>query len=272
MLPVERHNKIINLLRERTTATTEEIAAMLGVSEMTVRRDLEICQNMGLLRRCHGGATISRQTVSEIAYDQKLNTGMQAKRALAKLAAKLVKPNMTVYLDAGTTTFCIAEELAAMDLTIITNDLKIAMRLLDSSAEIVVLGGTVQKRTGSMLGGDTVDQLRRLRASIAFVGAASIDDRLFTLTPTQEKVALKREINAMADKCYLVTDAVKFQGTALHEINHISQFDGIITDALLTAREKRLLGKKTRLITLEPSADQPQERSETDAPMHRDRG
>lgn len=251
MLPVERRNRLVEALKEQGTAKTEDLAALLGVSEMTVRRDLEYCQRMGLLMRCHGGAIIGRPTISEIAYDQKMTTGIQTKRKLARIAASLVKPGMTVYLDAGTTTYCIAEELAQFDpLTIITNDLKIALRLLDARAEVVVLGGTVQKRTGSMLGGDTLAQMSQLRASIAFIGAASIDGGLHALTPTGEKVALKRGIHRIAQACYLVTDASKFQSGALHVINHLSDFDGIITDAELTEREKRMLGKRTRLMTV----------------------
>lgn len=249
MLPVDRRNKLMELLREQGTAKTEDLAAFLCVSEMTVRRDLEYCQRMGLLKRCHGGAVISRQTISEIAYDQKMATGIDTKRKLAKTAASLVKPGMTVYLDAGTTTFYIAEEIEQIEpLTIITNDLKIALRLLNTRAEIIVLGGTVQKRTGSMLGIETVAQLKHLRASIAFIGAASIDEHLYTLTPTNEKVTLKRSIHEIAQACYLVTDASKFQSTSLHVINHLSVFDGIITDAELTEHEKRMLGKKTSLI------------------------
>lgn len=250
MMPLERRNKLMEVLREKVTVKTEELAALLNVSEMTIRRDLAYCQRAGLLERCFGGATASKRTISEIAYDQKMSTGIDVKRMLAKLAAPLVQPGMTVYLDAGTTTFCIAQELKNISpLTFITNDLKIALSLLETQAEVVVLGGTVQKHTGSMLGRETVEQLKNLRASIAFVGAASIDSGLYSLTPTSDKVALKREIHAIAQSCYLVADASKFHSSALHAINHLSSFDGIITDAQLTERDKKSLGKKTRLIT-----------------------
>lgn len=251
MIPLERRKKLMEALREKGTVKTEEMAALLGVSEMTVRRDLAYCQRAGLLERCYGGAAASRGTIDEIAYEQKMATGMDVKKMLAKLAASLVRPGMTVYLDAGTTTFCLAQELRAIaPLTVITNDLKIALSLSEAQAEVVVLGGTVQKRTGSMLGLETVAQLRQLRASIAFVGAASIDENLYTLTPTNNKVSLKRSIHEIAQACYLITDASKFQNSSLHVINHLSVFDGIITDAEFTESEKRLLGKKTRLLTV----------------------
>ena len=248
MLPLERRERLVALLQERKTATTEELAAELDVSIMTVRRDLELCQREGRIQRCHGGAIISQKTVLEAPYDQKMTTGRERKKVLAKLAAKLVEPGMTVYLDAGTTTY----SLAAMEkLTIITNDLKIALRMLSSPAEVVVLGGKVQKRTGSMIGDTALEQMSELRATIAFVGAASIDEKLAALTPTQDKVALKRSIRSIAQKSYLIADASKFHSSALYCVDHLMDYDGVITDAIFTESERRLLGKKTRLITPE---------------------
>lgn len=252
MLPAERREKMISLLKEQKIATTEKLAEALNVSCMTVRRDLEICQQEGRVQRCHGGAIISRRTVLEASYDQKVSVGREQKKVLAKLAAQLVEPGMTVYLDAGTTTYFLAEELAEIEkLTVITNDLKIALRMTDSAAEVVVLGGRVQKRTGSMIGGTTLEQMAGLRATVAFVGAASIDERLTAMTPTQEKVLLKRSIRSIAQKSYLITDASKFHSTALYCVDHLMDYDGVITDAVFTEGERRLLGKRTRLITPE---------------------
>ena len=144
------------------------------------------------------------------------------------------------------------EELAEIEkLTVITNDLKIALRMTDSAAEVVVLGGRVQKRTGSMIGGTTLEQMAGLRATVAFVGAASIDERLTAMTPTQEKVLLKRSIRSIAQKSYLITDASKFHSAALYCVDHLMDYDGVITDAVFTESERRLLGKRTRLITPE---------------------
>ena len=250
MLPVERREKLLALLQERKSASTEELASALDVSVMTVRRDLEFFQREGQVQRCHGGAVLTQRSVHEAPYDQKMTASTEQKKTLAKLAAQMVEPDMTVYLDAGTTTFLLAEELAQFErLTIITNDLKIALLLLSSSVDVVVLGGKVQKRTGSMIGCSTLEQMSSLRASIAFVGAASIDEHFATLTPTQDKVSLKRAIRNIAQKTYLLADASKFHTSALYFVDHLSDYDGVITDAIFTESEQRLLGKKTRLIT-----------------------
>lgn len=224
---------------------------MLQVSEMTVRRDLEQCQQEGLLRRCHGGATIIMRSVCEAAYDKKLEQGMEIKRLLAKKAAELVTPGMTVYLDAGTTTYCLAELLVDMEnLTVITNDLKIALRLQPTAVDVVVLGGRVQRRTGSMLGGETIRQMNGMRATVAFSGAASIDEQFLTYTPTYEKVLLKQQIHQIAQTCYLLVDSSKFHSFALYRVDSLSDYDGVITDAVLSEGERRMLGKQTRLINL----------------------
>lgn len=251
MLPVERQNQLIALLRERETATTEELARLLKVSVMTVRRDLEQCQREGRLRRCHGGATIQTRNVLEAAYDLKLGQSIEVKRRLAKKAAELVLPGMTVYLDAGTTTYCLAELLGDLpDITVITNDLKIATRLLPTQAEVVLLGGQLQKSTGSMLGAETIRQMQGLHAAIAFLGAASIDEQLVTCTPTEDKVLLKRQIHRIAHAAYLLADASKFHSCALYQVDPVSRYTGLITDAQLTESERRRLGKACRLMVI----------------------
>lgn len=249
MLPLEREERILELLETQKSATTEELARLLGVSEMTIRRDLERCQREGKLQRCHGGATLVHKTVLEVDYGQKMAESLEIKRALAKAAASLVKPGMTVYLDAGTTTYCLAQEIMNIPgLTVITNDLKIALLLQDSPVEVVTLGGKLQKRTGSLLGEATQSQLKQLRATIAFVGAASIDDNMETLTPTEEKVLLKQTIRRISQYCYLIADASKFHSFALYSIAPLSTFDGIITDAVFDETQQLLIGKKTLLI------------------------
>ncbi len=251
MLPVERQNRLIALLRERETATTEELARLLKVSVMTVRRDLEQCQREGRLQRCHGGATIQARNVLEAAYDMKLGQSMEVKRRMAQKAVGFVLPGMTVYLDAGTSTYCLAELLPNLpDLTVITNDLKIATRLLPTPVKVVLLGGQLQKSTGSMLGAETIRQMQGLHAAIAFLGAASIDDQMITCTPTEEKVQLKRQIHRIAHASYLLADASKFHSYALYQVDAVSQYTGLITDAPLTEGERRLLGKSCKLYTV----------------------
>lgn len=249
MLPLEREQRILEILDAQKTVSTEELSHLLGVSEMTVRRDLERCHREGKLQRCHGGASVVPKTVMETDYGLKIAKRMDVKRELAKAAAALVKPGMTVYLDAGTSTYCLAQEICLIpDLTVITNDLKIALLLQGSEAEVIVLGGKLQKRTGSMLGGSALQQLQSLRATIAFIGAASIDDQLETLTPTEEKVSLKQTIRSISQYCYLIADASKFSSFALYAIAPLSSFDGVITDAAFTEAQKQIIGKKTLII------------------------
>ncbi len=250
MLPVDRREKLLTLLQERRTASTEELALALGVSAMTVRRDLILFQKEGKIQRCHGGAVLTQKNVQEAPYDLKMTASKEQKQILAKLAAKMVAPGSTVYLDAGTTTYLLAEEVTKIkDLTVITNDLKISLLLLSSQVDVILLGGKVQKKTGSMIGSSTLEQMSSLRASIAFVGTASIDDSFANLTPTQDKVALKRSIRDIAQKTYLIADASKFHSSALYFVDRLSDYDGVITDAIFTENEMRMLGKKTQLIT-----------------------
>ncbi len=252
MLAAQRRSAIISLIRERKSVTVEELAQQFHVSEMTIRRDLAVCEGGSEISRCHGGAMLKSDLVHEAEYEKKLASNLKAKQRLAAYCAGLVPAHSSVYLDADTTTLCIAEALLAVPgLTIVTNDLKIGLALTPYQGEVIVLGGRVQKSTGSMLGPMTQESLQGIRVNMAFVGAASIGEQYDAFTPTQEKVFLKRVLHSVAEQCYLVADQSKFHSQALYKIDHLSQYTGVITDAAFTEGEqKRLALRGIRMITV----------------------
>ena len=245
MLAAQRRANIISLVQEKHSVTVEDLAKAFQVSEMTIRRDLAECERYSNIRRCHGGAVLKGELKSEAEYDKKLASNLEPKRRLASYCATLVSPGMSVYLDAGTTTYCIAEALCDVpDLTIVTNDLKIGLLLQKSEANVIMLGGQMQKSTGSMIGNMTLAALKELRVSVAFVGAACISDGYEAFTPTQEKAYLKRAIHTIAETCYLVTDMSKFHCQALYKIDQLSDYAAVITDAAFTETERKKFAQR----------------------------
>lgn len=236
MLAAERHSKIIEMISKTSSVQVEELAKILDVSLMTIRRDLEKLQHEGLIERCHGGAIIKR----EVSYREKRTLQLEEKLKIAKGAAQLVRKGNTVFLDAGTTTYEIAKLIKSIPgITVITNDLEIGRLFLESNANILLCGGNVQKSTGSMLGAFANQMLEDVRFEIAFLGAMCIDDQYNVLTPTSDKAVLKRIICRNSNKSFLVVDDTKFGRPALIKINHLSDYFGVITNKVFSDDEEK---------------------------------
>lgn len=245
MMAAERTTKILEIINATGAVKVEQLAKELGVSEMTIRRDLEKCDKNGSLQRCHGGAILKSNIQREMDYDEKRQTHQGAKRHIAAACAQMVEEGSTVYLDAGTTTFEIAQLIQSIsNLTILTNDLLIAASLLKSDVELIVLGGEVQKSTGSMIGNIAQQIMENMRVDISFMGTMSIDDSFNSLSPTIEKAFLKRMITQNSNKSYLVADASKFSQQALIKINSLSDYTGVVTNKEFTSAELRLIREK----------------------------
>jgi len=239
MLAAERHAKIIKLIEDRGSVQVEELAKELGFSPMTIRRDLVKLQESDQIERCHGGA-VAKQ---EVTYADKQTSHRAEKEALAGVCAQYVTAGDTIFLDAGTTTFEIAKKLQHIPgIMIVTNDLEIAQFLKNSEVDLVLCGGVVQKSTGSMLGYYTTNMLADFHFDIGFFGAASINSNYEVMTPTIDKAYLKRETVKRCESAYLVVDKSKFGKQAMNRINHLSDYEAVITDYILNeAQQKELI-------------------------------
>lgn len=227
MLAAERQSKIVELVHRQGSVQVEELAQELKVSSMTIRRDLLKLQNEDVLLRCHGGA-VAKQ---EVTYEDKQTSCVDAKRRLAGICASFVGRGDTVFLDAGTTTFEIARLIKdTPEIMIVTNDLEIAQLLKNSEAELFICGGHVQKSTGSMFGHYATQMLEDFKFDVGFFGAASINEDFEVMTPTVDKMWLKRKTPKQCRKSYLVVDESKFGRQAMSRINHLGDYTGVVTD------------------------------------------
>lgn len=240
MLAAERRTKIVELVREQGSVQVEALARELHVSAMTIRRDLVKLQEEDRIQRCHGGAVIKEETT----YADKQTSNIDAKKELAKRAASFVKMGDTVFLDAGTTTYEIARLIKDVEeILVVTNDLEIARLLNASRADVIICGGRIQKSTGSMFDRYATRMLSDFQFDIGFFGAASIDEEFQVMTPTVDKMWLKREAEKQCAQSYLVVDASKFGRTARTKINHLGDFTGVITDRKFEEKEWEKLEK-----------------------------
>lgn len=210
--PASRRQRIVDLLLQgEGRADAEGLAATLGVSVITVRRDLEHLDRAGVLTRTRGGALLGNLR-AEKSIRERQDTNALAKAAIARSAASLVKPGSTVLLDAGTTTGRIARELADIpDLTIVTTGLNalVALAESDSDATIIVTGGTLRKTNQALLGPSAEATVRSLLADVAFIGTDCVDVGRGISSRTPEQNALKGLMFDHARRPIVVADSSK---------------------------------------------------------------
>ena len=232
MFQVERQEKIVQILEERPRVTVEELAKQLGVTAMTIRRDLKYLESVQIVSRTFGGAVLKSKLTLELPRQEKEMQHQAEKERIGQAAAALVEEEQTVLLDAGTTAMAIAKELIKKkNLTIVTTDVLIAAFLVqNSSFAIYCTGDRVQNVTGSCMGSRAIAFLKEIYADIAFVGASSLDVELGMSGPTFEKAELKKEIILSAEKVILVADCSKFNRRSINKICSLQDFSLIISD------------------------------------------
>lgn len=238
MLAAERQTRIVELIQERGSVQVEDLAEELKVSTMTIRRDLVKLQQDNRVERCHGGA-VAKQ---EVDYADKRISHKNEKRKIAEKCASFIKEGNTVFLDAGTTTYEIAEFIKEMsDILVVTNDLEIAGLLKNSSVDLMLCGGVVQKSTGSTMGYYATQMLADFHFDIGFFGAASINEEFQVTTPTVDKAFMKRETRKQCRYAYLAVDASKFHRQSMTKINHLGDYAAVVTNAEFTPKEQEKL-------------------------------
>jgi DeoR/GlpR family transcriptional regulator of sugar metabolism len=238
MLPAQRRQAILRAVRSGT-AHVGALADEFGVSEMTVRRDLETLARDGKLERVHGGAVNveSERPFSEIAVER-----LEAKDRIGRAAAAMVEDGQTVMLDIGTTTLQVARHLRGRMLTVVTTNLAAYEELLpEPSIELVLPGGVVRRNYRSLVGMLAEDNLRRLRADIAFVGTSGIDADFAVWDTTMVEVPIKRAMIAAGQRTVLLADAAKFDMDATVHVCEASELDAVVTDERLPAARRKAL-------------------------------
>jgi DeoR/GlpR family transcriptional regulator of sugar metabolism len=206
MLAAERRQLILERLGRDGRVVAAELGESLGVSHDTVRRDLQELAEAGLLRRVHGGALPPVMVSANFWVRQR--DAPTAKLALARAAAKLVRPGRVIILDAGTTNERLARELPPeLEATIFTNAPPVALALATHPrVDVHLLGGRLDKAGLAAVGSATVEAVRRLRADLCFLGICSVHPELGITGDDSDEAYVKRAmIESAADVVGLVT-------------------------------------------------------------------
>lgn len=254
MLASQRRAAILALVEENGAARVSELVERLGVSDMTVRRDIERLDGERLLERVHGGAVaIQPRATDEPGFTAKSALMTAEKRAIATEAARLVHPGATIAISAGTTTYELALAIRSVpQLTVVTNSVPVAQVLHEAQAadHVVVLTGGVRTPSDALVGPVAISSLRGLHVDRLFLGAHGIDRAAGLTTPNLVEAETNRGLVASSRSVCVLADHSKIGIVGLSTFMDLAEVDTLITDAGIPARARQVLEETVEHVVL----------------------
>lgn len=250
-LAAARRQRLGALVDARRAVRLEELSAALGVSQATVRRDLNALAADGRLRRVHGGAVALDQRLDEPHFDVKAAVAADEKARIATRAVELLSPGDTVYLDSGSTVLAVARLLHGWSrLTVVTNSLPVANELVGRGPRLIVVGGELRATSRALVGPLTRLVLETIHVDRALMGtfAFSLEDGLSTTDPSEAYT--KGLVLARAGEVILLADSTKAGTRSFVQAGRLEDIDILVTDAGLDERAARALTRRgVRVVT-----------------------
>ena len=224
------HDKFVRL---------DDLVSLLDTSESTVRRDLDELESERKLHRVHGGAELPH------SLQEKSIKNIQEKMQVARKAASLISNDDVIFVDAGTTNELLLGYLNQDNLTVVTNSIHHAAKLVDKNIQTIIIGGHVKKSTDASIGAVAYEQIKQLNFYKAFLGINGIDEEFLT-TPDMEEAVIKKTVIKNARKSYIVTDSSKIGRVSFAKVDKIENAT-IITNQSSGALMKKIK-ENTRVI------------------------
>lgn len=227
-----RHAAILRQLRESGRAKVEALAAQLGTTPQTIRKDLNLLADEGKILRFHGGASLLAG-IEYTAFEIRKEIAAEQKEAIGREVARRIPNNAAIFLNSGTTTAAVARHLAHhAGLLVVTDSVHLADTLRTySGLEVIVPGGAVRQSDGAILGEAAVDFVRQFRVDIAVVGAAAIGEDGSLLDFDLREASLVRAIIDGARTVILAADSTKFDRVAPVRSSHLGDIQQFVTDS-----------------------------------------
>jgi len=239
--PSKRQASILQMVDEFGFVATEAMVTEFNVTPQTIRRDLNELSEHGLLSRFHGGAG-QVKSAENPPYEDRLQTGVEAKRKIAAATAALIPNGASIFLSTGTTIEAIAEALLGHEkLHVFTNNLHVARILTQNdSFQIIVSCGQVRHSDGGIIGSSSDDFISDFRMDVGIVGISGVDEDGSLLEYDPQEVKTAKTILRNSQKVIMVADRHKFGRRAMNRVGHIRELDVIITDGELDSHFKNI--------------------------------
>ncbi|EOG8082044.1 DNA-binding transcriptional regulator YciT [Citrobacter sp. CK184] len=247
-----RQQSILQMVIDKGQMSVAELAKITGVSEVTIRQDLNTLEKQSYLRRAHGFAV----SLDSDDVETRMMTNYTLKRELAEFAASLVSPGESVFIENGSSNALLARTLAEQkDVTIITVSSYIAHLLKETPCEVILLGGIYQKKSESMVGPLTRQFIQQVHFSKAFIG---IDGWQSDTGFTGRDMMRSDVVNAVLEKgseAIVLTDSSKFGAVHPYTLGPLTRFSRVITDSRISADHQMQLERTGLTVNIiEPRA------------------
>ncbi|MFD2922320.1 DeoR/GlpR family DNA-binding transcription regulator [Halobacillus naozhouensis] len=247
MLVAERQQKIVELVNERKSIRVTELSQAFSVTEETIRRDLEKLEREKKLSRSHGGAiSVNSSDSLEIPYAEREVTNVEEKKEIALEAVKQVHEGDKVILDASTTAWYMAKALPDIQITVLTNSIKVAMEL-SSKKQVTVIstGGVLLPKSLSYVGPLAEASLDTYHVNKAFISCKGVHLERGISESNEQQARIKKKMIDSADVVFIMIDSSKFGVQAFSKLYDLEVVDHIITDQKMDSRIVQQLHDKS---------------------------
>lgn len=253
----ERRMKLRELIRNQGFASLNDLRDRLGVSESTIRRDLDHLEETGEARRTHGGVFCTGPTASLRMFEDRLAAQWDRKRQIAIAASQLIEDHATILLDGGSTTYELARQLVGRPLQVVTNSLPVANLFASSEGvDLILLGGYVHSRTGVSLGTYANEMLSSLNVQFAMLSVSGIDLRGY-YNSNLLLVETERTMMQAADHTVICADSSKFGRSSLSRLCKLSDVEHVVSDSSLPESWQTALTQAGVKLTLGVPSSEP---------------
>ena len=241
-MKLHRHKQIIELISRQGTVKNPELMERFGISIETVRRDLEVLEQQGYLRRVYGGAVVNMSLRSEPEYASRTKNYYEEKNAIAAAAAALICPEDTIYMGVGTTVQAMVQHMKALgEVTVFTNALRTAVELSELPGCTVILpGGQLRSKELTLSGFPAEENLVHFNVDKAFVGIGGITEEGVTDFHIGE-ARLHRQLIKNARQAIVLTDSSKLGVRAMNNVCTLREIDIVITDNKVSKQTVKML-------------------------------
>lgn len=230
MLTPQRHQVILDLLSQHSVVKLQAIVNQTNSSESTIRRDLALLEEQGLLKRIHGGAILPYSKVDEPNMQDKSTKNLEEKKAIAQLAVSTIRDGDCIYLDAGSTVAEMLPLLAEKNVVVVTNGLMHLDALMSANIPTYLLGGRIKANTKAVVGSVAQENLKRYSFDRCFLGMNGIDINIGFTTPDPEEGGLKKVAIEQAEEVFVLADKSKFSETFFSKVADIEKATIITND------------------------------------------
>ncbi|PFG49132.1 DeoR family transcriptional regulator [Amycolatopsis sulphurea] len=259
VLARQRQAVILEEARRSGAVRVSDLVARLGVSDMTVRRDLDVLAGRGLVEKVYGGATsVVGKSTDEPGFEAKSVRQLAQKEAIAGLAASLVKPGTAIGLSAGTTTWTLAHALAGVPgLTVVTNSIQVAdvLRASTQPDRTVVLTGGVRTPSDALVGPVAVHSLRSLHLDLVFLGVHGMAEGPGFTTPNLTESETDRALVEAGRRLVVLADHTKWGTVGISTIADLDEAHAVVTDDGLSVPAREILADRVGELLIAETAE-----------------